>query len=147
MKSLHTESDRHAVVARVGRLTADTAPKWGRMTATQMVVHLADSARMATGELLVRSKGAPFRFPVLKQLLMYVMPIPKNLPTAPELLARAPREWSVEVADYLGALEAFASKDVKGLWAVHPVFGPLTGVEWGRQAHSHIDHHLRQFGV
>jgi hypothetical protein len=30
---------------------------------------------------------------------------------------------------------------------VSPLFGPLTGREWGALAYKHADHHLRQFGV
>lgn len=29
----------------------------------------------------------------------------------------------------------------------HVFFGRLTGDEWGRLMHKHLDHHLRQFGV
>jgi hypothetical protein len=27
------------------------------------------------------------------------------------------------------------------------VFGPLTGADWGALLRTHIDHHLKQFGV
>ena len=30
---------------------------------------------------------------------------------------------------------------------IHAFFGKLTGEEWGRLMHKHIDHHLRQFGA
>ncbi|MDB4917353.1 MAG: hypothetical protein JWM95_4997 [Gemmatimonadetes bacterium] len=147
MKSLHTERDRQTIIARVRQLTPESRARWGKMTAQQMILHLADSARMATGELPVASKGAPFRFPVVKQLLMYVLPIPKNLPTAPELIARTTTDWDADMADYFSRLEAFAQKKIDSAWADHPVFGPMNGTEWGRQLWSHMDHHLRQFGA
>src|SRR5439155_229052 len=73
--------------------------EWGRFTAPKMVCHLADSLKMAMGDLKVVPKHLPIRYPPLKQLIIYVAPFPKGAPTAPELLAREPREWANDVAD------------------------------------------------
>ncbi|MDB4880403.1 MAG: hypothetical protein JWL60_1849 [Gemmatimonadetes bacterium] len=147
MKSLRTEHDREAILARIGSLEASAAARWGRMKAPQMIAHLVQSLRMATGELPVRAKRTPLRYAPIKQLVMYVLPMPKGLPTAPELLQREPASWDAEVAALRGALQRFAERAPDAEWPAHPVFGPFTAREWGVQAHSHVDHHLRQFGA
>src|SRR5919202_5668917 len=97
MKTIWKASTRDELRARLGRLTPGSMPRWGRMTAPQMVAHLADSARMALGDLPVAPKRVPLRYPPLKQLCIYCLPIPKGVPTAPELIHRSPGDWEHEV--------------------------------------------------
>ena len=147
MKSMHSETDRRAIMERVRRLTPDARPQWGKMNAPQMVVHLTDAIRMATGELPVPARKTPFRFPPLKQLFLYVLPMPKGLPTSSELIARAPTAWNGEMEALTDQLEAFAKRDTRQAWPNHPVFGSMSRDSWGVLAYKHCDHHLRQFGV
>jgi hypothetical protein len=146
MRSLWNAHDRRRLAERIGRLAPDHAPLWGRMTAPQMVVHIAAAIRMATGELPVRPRRTPFRHPVIKQLLVYVVPFPKGLPTDKALQAD-PRSWDADVADLLDTLERFASRDRSAPWPPHPAFGALGPHAWGVLTHRHLDHHLRQFGA
>jgi Protein of unknown function (DUF1569) len=146
MKSLWNEADRRELDARIGRLTPDRVPLWGRMSAPQMVAHLAAAIRMATGELPIPLRRTPFRHPVVKQLLIYFVPMPKSLPTAREL-QRDPAAWDADVADLRQMLERFAARDRKAPWPAHPAFGPLGAHAWGVLTQRHLDHHLRQFGV
>jgi hypothetical protein len=145
MKSLWNERDRRALGDRISRLTPDRKARWGRMTAPQMVAHLAASIRMATGELPVRQRRTPFRHPVIKQLLVYVIPVPKGLPTD-KALQVDPTNWDADVADLRAMLEKFAARDRTAPWPAHPAFGPLGAHAWGVLTHRHLDHHLRQFG-
>lgn len=147
MPNLHTEADRQAIVARIGALDEHTPARWGAFTAPRMVAHLSDSLRMATGDLAVASKRTVMRYSPLKQLIIYVAPFPRNVPTAPELLARAPLPFGSEVRDLLRLMDRFASRDPRGPWPSHPVFGTLSGGDWGVLAYRHTDHHLRQFGA
>ena len=147
MKTLCSETDRQALLARFERLRPETAARWGRMRAPQMLAHLTQSLRMATGELPVRPKRLFLRYAPFRQLAMYVLPMPKGLPTAPELLARQPDEWELELATLREALDRFARRSHDAAWPEHPVFGPLTAAQWGTQQHRHVDHHLRQFGA
>jgi hypothetical protein len=146
MKTLWNEAHRRELDGRIARLTPEHEPLWGRMNAPQMVAHLAAALRMATGELPIPPRKTPLRYPVLKQLLVYFIPMPKGLPTAREL-QRQPGAWDAEVADLHAMLERFAARGRGGPWPVHPVFGPLDAHAWGVLALRHCDHHLRQFGV
>lgn len=147
MRSMHVEADRDAILARARRLSPGAIPRWGRMNASQMLVHITEAMSMASGDLLVRSKRHPVRLPVIKQLMLYVIPMPKNLPTAPELIAREPAAFDVEMRSFVEAMQRFVGRDPLVSWPDHPVFGPMTRHSWGVLAHKHTDHHLTQFGL
>jgi hypothetical protein len=86
MKTIFNPRDHLELHERVQRLTTTQAAQWGKMTPLQMVAHLSDSLRMASGELEAAPKKVPLRFAPLKQLVLYLLPIPKGVPSSPELL-------------------------------------------------------------
>lgn len=134
------------MLERLGKITPHTVAEWGKMDAARMVAHVGDWFRMALGELHVPERHLPVRFFPLKQLLLFVLPFPKNLPTAPEL-QRATTALDQELASLQASVEEFARRDRDGPWSVHPAFGPLSGATWGALGYKHTDHHLRQFGL
>ena len=79
MKSIWQEQARQELNDRVGALAWDRRGEWGRFTAPKMMCHLADSLKMAMGDLKVTPKNLPIRYPPLKQLIIYVAPFPKPL--------------------------------------------------------------------
>lgn len=148
MPTLRTPSDRAALAARLDKLTPDAQARWGRMNAQQMLAHCVDAFRMAAGELAVEPKRMlPLRYFPLKHLMIYVVPFPKNAPTAPALVARPPdsidaeRERVKSLLVTLGAIPDDAPR------AAHPLFGAMNTALWGALGYKHLDHHLRQFGV
>jgi hypothetical protein len=147
MKSLSQPDIRQAVQRRIAGLPAERPARWGRMSAPQMVSHLIESMRMATGDLPVASKRLPVRYPPLKQLIIYWLPFPKGAPTAPELIARTPEHWPGDINRLLALIDEFAARNPSGSWPEHPAFGRLSGGQWAILAYRHIDHHLRQFGA
>jgi hypothetical protein len=147
MKTLWTEADRRVLSERLAQLNAAAQPRWGQMNCAQMLAHLTDAMRMTIGELPVKSKGGPLRYPPLKQLIIYWLPWPPGAPTAPELISRAAVDIEQETAAVQTLIERFAQCADKSQWPEHPAFGNLSAKDWGVLAYRHIDHHLRQFGV
>jgi Protein of unknown function (DUF1569) len=147
MKSIFNPRDHLELHARVQRLKTTSKAQWGSMTPVQMVAHLSDSLRMASGELEVAPKRVPFRYSPLKELVLYVLPVPRGVPTSPELIARKPDDWSIEVADLREQLNGLVERGPEALAPVHPAFGKMSAKQWGVLIYRHMDHHLRQFGV
>lgn len=148
MKSMWQHDARHELAGRITQLTPDRRPEWGRMSAQQMVCHLTASVEMATGERPVTPKQTPLRYPVIKHLVLYALPFPKDVPTAPELvIVSTPHEWGKDVADLQAALDRFVARGREARWVDHPVFGRMSAKQWGVLVYRHVDHHLRQFGV
>lgn len=148
MQSLWNEGAVDQLTARVRRLTPGQKPQWGRLSAAQVVAHLSDACLMYMGELPCEPKLSPIRYAPLKQLIVYVLPFPKNVPTAPELLARRAGDWQAEVDGLCALIARVAGQQARaGEWPEHPAFGKLSPRAWGILAWRHTDHHLRQFGV
>lgn len=148
MPTLRNPADSAALISRLDRLTADAAPRWGRMNAQQMLAHVTDAFRMAAGELPVRPKRVlPLRHFPLKHLVIFVLPFPKNAPTARELVSRPPESIDVERGQIKALLATLAAFPEDAPRADHPIFGQMDTRLWGALGHKHFDHHLRQFGV
>jgi hypothetical protein len=147
MKTIFNPRDHLELHERVQRLTTTQTPHWGKMTPLEMVAHLSDSLRMASGELEAAPKKVPLRFSPLKQLVLYLLPIPKGVPSSPELLGRKPGDWSTEIAGLREELNGIVERGAEALAPSHPAFGKLSAKQWGVLIYRHMDHHLRQFGV
>jgi len=141
-------SFRASLADRIARLTAEAKPLWGKMHATGMLAHVNDSYRMALGDLYVKPKNLPLRYPPIKQLIIYVAPFPKGAPTAPELIARCSgANLADEQAAYAGLLARLAAVTPGTALPDHPAFGKLTHRAYGVLIARHTDHHFRQFSL
>ena len=139
---------RENICQRISRLTPDSKAQWGKFSAAQMVAHLNDSMRMASGELTVAPKNVPLRYFPIKQLIIYALPFPKSAPTAPELIARCDKaDLTAELAEFRKNAARLATKSESDAWPAHPAFGTLSRKEWGVLTAKHANHHLKQFGV
>jgi uncharacterized protein DUF1569 len=147
MKSIWQTEARREIQDRLSTLAPTAQAQWGKMSAPEMVCHLAESVKMTLGDLPCAPRSGALRYTPLKQLIIYVAPWPKGVPTAPELLARVPASWSTDVKDLSALLDRLVARgDAPGL-PEHPAFGKLSTRAWGRLVYRHMDHHLRQFGV
>ena len=147
MNSLWKEASRRDLLARATKLSPDSRPLWGKFTVDRMLAHLVDSLRMGSGELPTKSKRLAMRRWPLNVLLVYIVPWPKGVPTARELLARSPEKFEIELATLERYIDAFGRSADRRDWPEHPAFGKLSPKAWGRLTYRHVDHHLRQFGV
>lgn len=135
---------------RLDRLTPEARPEWGRMSAHQMVCHLADACRVGLGETAVTAVKGPLRSGPLRWFVVRLMPIPKaRIQTTPEYKATKPGEWVADLAALheISDRLAEALRDPTFTPGEHPVFGWLSASDWARLSWRHSDHHLRQFGV
>jgi hypothetical protein len=148
MRTMWEASRQQEIRDRVARLRPDARRAWGKLSAPQMVCHLAESLKMALGDLPVMKKNVPIRYPPLKQFIIYVAPFPKGVPTAPELLARPPAAWQADVDELQALVDRFVARGREtSPWPEHPAFGRMSHRAWGVLVYRHMDHHLRQFGA
>lgn len=147
MRSIFDPHERERLHRRLARLTPDAPPRWGRMTAPEMVCHLTDALGSAFAPSPTPGTGLLARFP-LRPLVLSVLPWPKGrLQSPPDLLVTRPTTWADDLAALHAALARVSARDPQGVWPASEVFGALTGAEWGTLLRTHLDHHLRQFGV
>jgi hypothetical protein len=143
---LWQESSKRQIAERIRRLTPERPRIWGRMSAQQMVCHLHRSIQMAIGEIAVAGRWTPFRLPIVKPIVLYYAPFPKNVPTAPELVVTdTPDAWERDVRRLDEVLDRFVARGRGAPWPDHPAFGRMSADQWGVLVYRHVDHHLRQF--
>jgi len=152
METLAHETCRAEIVNRLRRLGPTSTRRWGRMSAHQMVCHLSDGCRMATGAKAVSGASGPFRRTVLKWIVLYgPLRWPAGILTRPEIdqlcEGTRPTDFDADVAELEALLEHVATREQGFPWPVHPLFGRMSQAAWLRWAYLHADHHLRQFGA
>lgn len=134
---------------RIARVNPKSAPRWGRMTAHQMVCHLNDSFRAVTGERYVSPATGFFQRTLIKWVALHTpMKWPAGVPTRPEMDQNIggtkPVDWERDCTDLRALIRDFGRRTK---FAAHPIFGEMSRSDWMIWGYRHVDHHLRQFGV
>ncbi len=150
MKTLARQRDKSELLHRLKSVRPDSVRRWGRMSAHQMVCHLADSLRMALGTKPVSDSGGLLQRTIVKWIALYLpLPWPAGIDTSPEidqqLGGTRPSDLAADVAQLEELLELFTAQPTALDGRAHPVFGSLSDAAWLRWGYLHIDHHLRQF--
>jgi hypothetical protein len=143
---------RHLMLEALARLAEDAPAAWGRMTAQQMVEHLAWVFAVSTGRDRVECPVPEPERERMKPFLRSNRPSPREFmnpvlvgglpPLRHPGLAEAKASLRVEVDCFLQ--HSLAAPDALH---VHPVFGPIDAEGWSRTHFKHGFHHLLQFGL
>lgn len=150
MPTIRNQADRARIIERLNKLTGDEKPIWGKMNVNQMVSHLVQSGDMPF-EATLPDKSTFIMRTFAKPLVLYVLPMPKEVKVSPELdqqeNGRKPQGFSDDKELAINAINRIGYLSVDHDCQYHPFFGKMTAKEWAVIAHKHIDHHLKQFGV
>jgi len=147
MKTIHQPYARAELIRRIHTLTPEAQRRWGRMSVDQMLWHVNGMLSIAIGELPFEPQESFLRRTVIR-FAAFNMPWPKGrAPTAPEVTATRQYDFAQEQALLFDLLDRFAARDLQTSWPRHPAFGAMTGHDWTRLQHKHVDYHLQQFGV
>jgi hypothetical protein len=122
------------------------------MSAHQMVCHLSDACRMATGEKPVSHATGLLQRTIVKWIALYApMQWPPGIATRPEIDQECdgttPAAFASDVETLVRLVERITREPGRLDGQVHPIFGRMSKAAWLRWAYLHIDHHLRQFGA
>ena len=152
MKTLARSRDRLEIQRRLKHVRADARARWGRMSAHQMICHLADSLRMAIGDKAVAPDTSPFKTTILKWIVLYVpAPWPPGILTSPEIDQEQggtrPGTFAADVLETERYLALVSADETSLDDRPHPLFGRMSRAAWLRWSYLHTDHHLRQFGA
>ena len=156
-RTLANPANKQEIVGRLAKIQSSSPRLWGKMTAPQMVCHLADSFRVTMGEKpwkTERISVTPIPLPgfFVKWVALQVpLQWPHGTPTRPEVDSEKggtlPGVLEGDVQDLLRLLHRFTRQPRDFSWQPHPIFGAMTDAEWMRWGYLHMDHHLRQFGA
>jgi hypothetical protein len=143
---------RQLMLDRLGKLSADSPARWGKMSAHQMICHLSDAYRAALGEKRVTMRTGLAQRTVVKWIALYgPLPWLKGLPTLPEMKqgvgGTPPTSFNADREMLIEMVDRFASSSGRPAWHPHPIFAEMSDADWLRWGYLHADHHLRQFGL
>ena len=150
MKTMARAQDKEEIVRRLRTLRADSARRWGRMSAHQMICHVSDSFLAVTGQRRISPASGPLQRTVIKWIALYApFNWPQGVPTRPEVDQESggtkPSNFAADVTQLEMLVELITTR--KGCFGPsHPIFGNMSETAWMRWAYLHMDHHLRQFG-
>jgi Protein of unknown function (DUF1569) len=153
MNTLAHERCQAEIARRLTTVRPDSAGRWGRMSAHQMVCHLSDCFRMVNGQKPVSDATGRLQQTLVKWTALY-LPLrwPPDLPTRPEIdqqlgAGTRPGDFATDVAELRTLMELITTREPGFQWPTHPIFGRMSKAAWLRWAYLHTDHHLRQFGA
>jgi hypothetical protein len=152
MKTLARPDDKAEVLRRLRDVHPGSARRWGRMSAPQMVCHLADAFRMALGQKPVSEVPGLLNRTFVKWMALYApLRWPPGLLTRPEIdqlvTGTRPCEFATDVAQVEAFVALMTAPSPDFDFPSHPIFGKMSRRDWMRWGYLHMDHHLRQFGA
>lgn len=138
------------IVERLEKLHEKRPRAWGRMSAHEMLCHLADSFEGVMGERTISPVDTWWNRTIVKYIALHTtLAWPKGLKTRPEVdpfaAGTKPSDFQRDRDKVIALLRRFASGEAR--YSRHPIFGPLTREEWLVWGYRHTDHHLRQFAL
>ena len=147
MKSLYNAQERKEIIDRILSINENSEGQWGKMTASQMLVHCQAPIKVAIGELKL-SQNLIFLIlgPIVKKKLMNDEPFDRNLPTHKKFLVQFDPQLEPERQKLIDLVNNFEVKKDQ-LAIKHPIFGKMDTHQWDVLLWKHLDHHLRQFGA
>ena len=153
MKNILNTKNREELFKRINNLKGNNSPLWGKMSANEMLCHLADQVRVATFQIKTRNFSNFFSRTILSKLVLLGMPAPKGkVKTFPEIdLAKGrgtkPTDFEKDKTILKNIVSDFVEKDSSFNYQPHAAFGSFTKKQWGRLMYIHFDYHLKQFAV
>jgi uncharacterized protein DUF1569 len=147
MKTFFDPSAPQELENRIQKLTAESKPSWGKMSAAQMLSHCAAPMRVATGDAELGKHPLRFIGRILKKQILGEKPFGKGAPTSKEYRRTEECDFHKEKESLFEIFHKIATGPSSITCFHHPFFGPMTAEDWGRLIYKHMDHHLNQFGV
>ena len=149
-KDFFSDKMLQALTSRVNRITPQSVRQWGTMSPDQMLHHLNLATGSALGYFDLPDESYLMSRTVSKWLLIdllseqpkgLLLPLTFKIPPTEHFDFEYEKKLLIEIIN-----KACSSKTTVN-WGPHPLFGQMSGKEWGRLLMMHIDYHLKQFGA
>lgn len=145
------QTDLETILSYLNKLTVETKPIWGKMSAQHMVEHLSDVLRMAMEQPKMELLIPEDRIEKMQAFLESDKPMAQNI-EVPFASANNPlRNEELELAidefiDVFLEFEEYFESDTNRK-TLHSYYGMLNHQQWNRLNSKHFTHHFTQFGL
>lgn len=147
MKSFFDQAARQELEQRFQKLGAESRPKWGNMTAAQMLDHCTRTMLVPTGKIVLKRGPMSLIGWMFKGMIRSEKPFGRNSPTAAEFLVVDPSLFDVEKSRFEEAFRSLAQGPSVITCHQHSFWGKMTDEDWGLLTYKHLNHHFQQFGI
>ena len=153
MKTLARERDKAEILGRLRTVRPESVRRWGRMSAHQMVCHLADCVSHGPGREAgePRYRAAATDDPQVVSLCTFPCPGRPEILTSPEIDQERggtrPVDFATDVAQVEALLELVTAERGVSTGSLIRFSAPCPTPPGSVWAYLHADHHLRQFGA
>src|SRR3954462_5755586 len=111
MANIFDKPANEELVERLEKLTPETKPLWGKMTAAQMVLHAQKPLDVALGKLMIKGGLLGFLFgKMAKNSFLKKHGFSKNSPTAPAFKISGTPYFEQEKNELITIVKAFGEK-------------------------------------
>jgi hypothetical protein len=149
--NIFDQPSREEVFSRIQKLTVESKGKWGRLSAPQMIRHLAEACRLAFDEIPIADQSTFFTRTLAKWIFLSNIKPPGRekgkIKTLAEVdiveLKTTVAEMQIEKDNYKALVERMVN--TPELSKKHPLFGKMSRKDWGLLTYAHADYHLTQF--
>jgi len=138
------------VLQRISRLDPTAKNHWGKMNVRQMLRHCQEGLQISYGDI----RPSPKKNWMVQQLMRWFIfhtdiPTPKakaiTFPEIDQVLRNSdPPDFENEKRRLTEMLQQYPARKMQ---ASSPLLGRMSEQNWARLNYTHLDHHLRQFGV
>lgn len=147
---MFVKSSLEYVLSILNKLDDQAQPNWGKLTPQEMVEHLTDMLKVASGEVKHKLQIPTEKIESMQRFLETDKEMVRNIevPFAPK--ERVLRNESIsDVIDefaeqWITFEEHYENEDKK---EVHPFYGELSFEQWSKFNSKHLTHHFKQFSL
>lgn len=149
-KNLLNHDTAEHIINRVQKLQPFDKPHWGKMTPTEMLLHINKSHQLLLSPSTSSHQKTSLKHLLIRWLVLYVMPrYPKGAKAPSQLVTKGTineTAFEEQKQTFIELIRRFAQHS-SPIQHFHPYFGALSTEQWGLASWKHADHHLRQFGL
>ena len=147
---MFVKADLEEILQLLNKLEEDVQPKWGKLTPQEMVEHLTDSLKLASGAIKQKLITPSEKIESMQHFLETDKEMIKNikLPFAAKERVLRNENLSDAIDEFVEHWLAYESHFESGnTTELHPFYGELNFSQWQKFNSKHLTHHFKQFDI
>lgn len=147
---MFVKSSLEYILPLLNRLDSEQHPLWGKMTAQEMIEHLTDTLKIASGEIKQKLLIPSEKVESMQRFLETDKEMIRNIE-----VPFAPKERTLRNENISDAIDEFTEQWIAfeehyenpNVTELHPFYGDLSFDQWKKLNSKHLTHHFKQFGL
>lgn len=147
---MFVKSSLEDILPLLNKLEEDVQPNWGTLTPQEMVEHLTDTLKIASGEIKQKLHIPEEKINSMQRFLETDKEMVKNIE-----VPFAPKDRILRYENISDAIDEFVEQWIAfeehfedlNTTELHPFYGQLNFDQWKKLNSKHLTHHFKQFNL